>query len=144
MWITTPFIHFSNQLYFFIDIRKYCKEVESFAKVILSPIHCAYIIQGVLFLTLQQLSFLLNHLRIFQISKCTIRSLKECIYSSLLSLGLALNLFRVFGDFASDGDVPCIGGNSPSSSSKKHCFGGVSVAIAISWNFSDSANKGKY
>ena len=81
---------------------------------------------------------------IFQISKSMIGSLKECIYSSLLSLGLALNLFRVFGDFASDGDVPCIGGNSPSSSSKKHCFGGVSVAIAISWNFSESANKGKY
>ena len=37
---------------------------------------------------------------------------------------------------------PCIGGNSPSSSNKKHCFGGVSVATAISWNFSESADNG--
>ena len=31
-----------------------------------------------------------------------------------------------------------IGGNSPSSSNRKHCFGGDSVAAAISWNFSES------
>ena len=63
----------------------------------------------------------------------------------MLSLALALNLFLVLGDFAFVGDEapPCMGGNSPSSSNKKHCFGGVSVATAISWNFSDSAKRKK-
>ena len=36
-----------------------------------------------------------------------------------------------------------IGGNSPSSSKRKHCFGGDSVAAAISWNFSESEKKSK-
>ena len=63
----------------------------------------------------------------------------------MLSLALALNLVLVLGDFAFVGDEapPCMGGNSPSSSNKKHCFGGVSVATAISWNFSDSAKRKK-
>jgi hypothetical protein len=34
-----------------------------------------------------------------------------------------------------------IGGNSPSSSNRKHCLGGDSVAAAISWNFSESAEE---
>ena len=63
----------------------------------------------------------------------------------MLSLALALNLVLVLGDFAFVGEEapPCMGGNSPSSSNKKHCFGGVSVATAISWNFSDSAKRKK-
>jgi hypothetical protein len=35
------------------------------------------------------------------------------------------------------GEPLFIGGNSPSSSNRKHCFGGDSVAVAISWNFSE-------
>ena len=71
----------------------------------------------------------------------------DSVQSSLSWSGLALILVLVVGDLAPEGDAgPCIGGNSPSSSNKKHCFGGVSVATAISWNFSESANKekGKY
>ena len=68
----------------------------------------------------------------------------ESIQSSLSCSGLALMMFLVVGDFDSEGDAgPCIGGNSPSSSNRKHCFGGVSVATTISWNFSESANKDK-
>ena len=37
-----------------------------------------------------------------------------------------------------------IGGNSPSSSNRKHCFGGDSVAVAISWNFSESKAEKNY
>ena len=31
-----------------------------------------------------------------------------------------------------------MGGNSPSSSRRKHCCGGLAVATDISWNFSES------
>ena len=53
----------------------------------------------------------------------------------------AYDVFHAFANLGVDSfhrKNQIMGGNSPSSSRRKHCCGGLAVATDISWNFSES------